>query len=271
MAASGYDPEADLRNSPDSVFCSGGAGFNVKWDQVEEYMHLEGYDDGEPEPAESADALPATRRRRGVSYADALALDKELVSIFERTYGPIRRKKVSDGPVRRDYDEKKPSRKPKKETSVLPEFVLVDGYNIIFAWDDLKKIAQDNLNLARKLLTDILCNYQGYRGCGLILVFDAYKVAGGRGSVEKEGGISVVYTKEAETADAYIERVTYEIGKKYRVRVATSDNLEQIIVLGHGAERVSARAFYDEVRKVAAEISDEVEKLNHSGGSVGTF
>ena len=262
VAASGYDPEADLRNSPDSVFCSGGAGFNVKWDQVEEYMHLEGYDDGEPEPAESADALPATRRRRGVSYADALALDKELVSIFERTYGPIRRKKVSDGPVRRDYDEKKPPRKPKKEASVLPEFVLVDGYNIIFAWDDLKKIAQDNLNLARKLLTDILCNYQGYRGCGLILVFDAYKVAGGRGSVEKEGGISVVYTKEAETADAYIERVTYEIGKKYRVRVATSDNLEQIIVLGHGAERVSARAFYDEVRKVAAEISDEVEKLN---------
>ncbi len=262
VAASGYDPESDLRNSPDSVFCSGGAGFNVKWDQVEEYMHLEGYDASTPEPAESADALPATRRRRGVSYADALALDKELVSIFERTYGPIRRKKVSDGPTRRDYDEKKPPKKPKKEASVLPEFVLVDGYNIIFAWDDLKKIAQDNLNLARKLLTDILCNYQGYRGCGLILVFDAYKVAGGRGSVEKEGGISVVYTKEAETADAYIERVTYEIGKKYRVRVATSDNLEQIIVLGHGAERVSARAFYDEVRKVASEISDEVEKIN---------
>ena len=265
VAASGYDPESDLRNSPDSVFCSGGAGFNVKWDQVEEYMHLEGYDDNEPEPAESADAFPATRRRRGVSYADALALDRELVSIFEKTYGPIRRKKVSDGPTRRDYDEKKTTKKPKKETAVLPEFVLVDGYNIIFAWEDLKKIAQDNLNLARKLLTDILCNYQGYRGCGLILVFDAYKVAGGRGSVEKEGGISVVYTKEAETADAYIERVTYEIGKKYRVRVATSDNLEQIIVLGHGAERVSARAFYDEVRKVAAEISDEVERLNRSG------
>ncbi|MBQ4327457.1 MAG: TetM/TetW/TetO/TetS family tetracycline resistance ribosomal protection protein [Clostridia bacterium] len=265
VAASGYDPESDLRNSPDSVFCSGGAGFNVKWDQVEEYMHLEGYDDNEPEPAESADALPATRRRRGVSYADALALDRELVSIFEKTYGPIRRKKVSDGPTRRDYDEKKTTKKPKKETAVLPEFVLVDGYNIIFAWEDLKKIAQDNLNLARKLLTDILCNYQGYRGCGLILVFDAYKVAGGRGSVEKEGGISVVYTKEAETADAYIERVTYEIGKKYRVRVATSDNLEQIIVLGHGAERVSARAFYDEVRKVAAEIFDEVERLNRSG------
>ena len=270
VAASGYDPESDLRNSPDSVFCSGGAGFNVKWDQVEEYMHLEGYDDGMPEPAEIAEANSAPRRRRGVSYADALALDRELVSIFERTYGPIRRKKVSDGPVRRDYDEKKP-KKAKTTPSTLPEFVLVDGYNIIFAWDDLKKIAQDNLNLARKLLTDILCNYQGYRGCGLILVFDAYKVAGGRGSVEKEGGISVVYTKEAETADAYIERVTYEIGKKYRVRVATSDNLEQIIVLGHGAERVSARSFYDEVRKVASEISEEVEKLNHSGGSVGTF
>lgn len=264
VAASGYDPEADLRNSPDSVFCSGGAGFNVKWDQVEEYMHLEGCDDSEPEPAEIGEAISATRRRRNVSYADAMALDKELVSIFEKTYGPIRRKKVSDGPVRRDYDEKKATKKPKKQSPVLPEFVLVDGYNIIFAWDDLKKIAQDNLNLARKLLTDILCNYQGYRGCGLILVFDAYKVAGGRGSVEREGGISVVYTKEAETADAYIERVTYEIGRKYRVRVATSDNLEQIIVLGHGAERVSARAFYDEVRKVASEISDEVEKLNRS-------
>ncbi len=262
VAAAEYDPEADLRNSPDSVFCAGGAGFNVKWNEVEDYMHLEGYDDGETAAVEAAEGAAPVRRSRGVSYADALALDRELVSIFEKTYGPIRRKKVSDGPVRRDYDEKKPAKRPKKETPALPEFVLVDGYNIIYAWEDLRKIAEDNLNLARKLLTDILCNYQGYRGCGLILVFDAYRVSGGRGSVEKEGGISVVYTKEAETADAYIERVTYEMGKKYRVRVATSDNLEQMIVLGHGAERVPARAFYEEVRRTASDISEEVERLN---------
>lgn len=125
-----------------------------------------------------------------------------------------------------------------------------------------KKIAEDNLGLARKLLTDLLSNYQGFVGYGVILVFDAYKVAGGRGSVEKEGGLYVVYTKEAETADAYIERVTLEMGKKYRVRVATSDNLEQMIVLGHGAARISARVFHDEVATAMRELEKEIEKYN---------
>ena len=144
----------------------------------------------------------------------------------------------------------------------MPEFVLVDGYNIIFAWDDLKKIAQDNLNLARKLLTDILCNYQGYRGCGLILVFDAYKVAGGRGSVEKEGGISVVYTKEAETADAYIERIVNDIGRNYSVRVVTSDNLIRLSALRSGVLRTSCGEFKNEIDFVEEQIAAVLKRSN---------
>ena len=195
-----------------------------------------------------------------LSYEENAIMDKELKAIFERTFGPIKKRALPPERVIRDYDRQKPE-KPKKTKAYLPEYLLIDGYNIIFAWDELRKIAEDNLNLARKLLIDILCNYQGYRDCGVILVFDAYKVAGGRGSVEKQGGIHVVYTKEAETADAYIERVTLEMAKKYRVRVATSDNLEQMIVLGHGAERVPARIFYEEVCQVRREIDEELSKF----------
>ncbi len=260
----GYDPERDPDNSADSVFCAHGAGFLVKWDEAEAHMHIEeAYrkaDDknGDPQDTEN---LQYEAKKRSLSYEENVLMDKELVAIFERTYGPIRRRALPPERVIRDYEKKKPP-KPAKTKAYLPEYLLVDGYNIIFAWDDLRKIAEDNLNLARKLLTDILCNYQGYRDCGVILVFDAYKVAGGRGSVEKQGGIHVVYTKEAETADAYIERVTLEMAKKFRVRVATSDNLEQMIVLGHGAERIPARIFYEEVCAVRREIDEQIEQFN---------
>ena len=143
-----------------------------------------------------------------------------------------------------------------------PEYLLVDGYNIIFAWDELKAIARDNLDAARKALCDILCNYQGYKKCEVILVFDAYKVKGGLGSVEKYNNIHVVYTKEAETADAYIERATYDLGKKHRVKVATSDGPEQLIILGHGALRMSASNFYEEVTLVQGQISGVLGKNN---------
>ena len=138
----------------------------------------------------------------------------------------------------------------------------MDGYNIIFAWDELKAIAKENLDAARKALCDLLSNYQGYQKCEVIAVFDAYKVKGGQGSVEKYHNIHVVYTKEAETADAYIERVTYEIGKHHRVRVATSDGAEQLIILGHGALRVSARTFKAEVEQVSGQIADLVARNN---------
>ena len=143
-----------------------------------------------------------------------------------------------------------------------PEYLLVDGYNIIFAWDELKAVARDNLDAARKQLCDLLSNYQGYKKCVVIVVFDAYKVKGGLGSVEKYHNIHVVYTKEAETADAYIERATYEIGRKHRVKVATSDGPEQLIILGHGALRLSATAFRAEVDETLRQIAATLDKNN---------
>ena len=264
VARIGYNAEADVENTADSVFCSHGAGTVVKWNEAESHMHVKSPLSPKEDAESGAEDIGNVRTR---SYEENVLYDKELIAIFERTYGPIRPRALPPEKVVREYDEKKKQKAP-KEGVLLPEYVLVDGYNIIFAWDDLKKIAEDNLNLARQLLINILCNYQGYVGCGLILVFDAYKVAGGRGSVEKHGGIHVVYTKEAETADAYIERVTLEMGKKYRVRVATSDRLEQIIVLGHGATRISARVFYEEVCEVRAHIDEELEKY---GGQKDRF
>ncbi len=260
----GYDAERDPENSADSVFCAAGAGFLVKWDEVEAHMHIEDFyrkDISDSDPL--SDAImggESAKNKKELSYEENAIMDKELKAIFERTFGPIKKRALPPERIIRDYNKDKP-KKPKPSKAYLPEYLLVDGYNIIFAWDELKKIAEDNLNLARKLLTDILCNYRGYRDCGVILVFDAYKVTGGRGSVEKHGGIHVVYTKEAETADAYIERVTLEMAKKYRVRVATSDNLEQMIVLGHGAERIPARIFYEEVCQVRREIDEELCKF----------
>ena len=195
--------------------------------------------------------------RAAARYCEMVATDKELMQIFERTYGPIKRDKPNS---------MRPVKKPR--TSVLdrpykakpvvrePEYVLVDGYNIIFAWDELRKLATDNLDLARNRLIEILTNYQGFRRCNVILVFDAYKVKGNTGSIERHGGLSVVYTKEAETADMYIEKVTSRLGGKYNVRVATSDGLEQIIILSHGALRVSASSFQEEVELVNRAIQD---------------
>ncbi|MBE6538552.1 MAG: GTP-binding protein [Ruminococcaceae bacterium] len=264
ISAIGYDPERDPENTADSVFCAHGAGFVCKWNEAEGMMHVENfYRKGQPTEEEwEENAVASAKKRSSLSYEENVLMDKELATIFERTYGPIKKRALPPERTVHDYDKKK-SPKTSKPKPVLPEYLLVDGYNIIFAWDDLKKVAEDNLNLARQLLINILCNYQGYRDIGVILVFDAYKVTGGRGSVEKQGGIHVVYTKEAETADAYIERVSLEMAKKYRVRVATSDNLEQMIVLGHGAERVPARIFYEEVCEVRRAIDAEIEELNN--------
>ena len=177
------------------------------------------------------------------------------MQIFERTYGPIRR---SEETAMRTPPKRTENNKPYKGSPQPqgPEYVLVDGYNIIFAWDELKKLAVGSLDMARSRLIDILRNYQGYRKCPVIVVFDAYKVKNNPGSIERFGDLSVVYTKEAETADMYIERVTNELGKKHRVRVATSDGLEQMIILSHGALRVSAASFEKEVRMVEDSIQD---------------
>ena len=242
----GYDPEADLENSPDSVFCAHGAGFNVKWYDVPKHMHLPSCLQKEQEEEPMRDLAR--------EYVAMVATDKELLQIFERTYGPIKTDhNVAFKPARHELQDKKYKAKPQPEG---PEYLLVDGYNIIFAWDDLKKLAQENLDLARTTLIDRLRNYQGFRQHPVIVVFDAYKVKNNPGSIEHFGGLSVVYTKEAETADMYIERVTHELGKKHRVRVATSDGLEQIIILGHGALRMSAENFRMEVDQVEKAIRD---------------
>ena len=191
---------------------------------------------------------------RSRASSGSAAEDKELLAIFESTYGKVERRAFEPkrAPARTALDE---TRYNIKNQKTGPEYLLVDGYNIIFAWDALKKLAAQDVAAAREALAGILANYRGWRRCEIILVFDAYKVKGNPGSMEKKNGIYIVYTKEAQTADSYIERATYDLGKNHRVRVATSDNMEQVIILGHGALRISARAFEEE-------ISDLIERWN---------
>ena len=258
--AMGYDPERDLENTPDSVFCAHGAGVTVKWSDVPARAHVSsGVRLNAPEPEEARE--PETRR--SAAYAGTIEQDKELQAIFERTYGAVKRRDfLPPKEPRRPPPEAEPRPRPVHRTDGRMEYLLVDGYNIIFAWDELKAIARESLDAARRALCDLLCNYQGCRGCRVIAVFDAYKVRGGQGSVEKYHNIHVVYTKEAETADAYIERATYELGKQYRVKVATSDGPEQLIILGHGALRVSASSFREEMEQTEGQIAQVLFKNN---------
>ncbi|MBE5054732.1 TetM/TetW/TetO/TetS family tetracycline resistance ribosomal protection protein [Pseudoflavonifractor sp. DSM 107456] len=254
----GYDPERDVEHTPDSVFCTHGAGYVVKWDQVKAQMHVEsGLMRREEEP-EISESQP----RREARYTGSLAEDAELQAIYERTYGKVERdafRPQPKAPARTSLDE---SRYNVRTQNRGPEYLLVDGYNIIHAWDELKELARSDLSAARKALMDILSNYQGFRKCEVIVVFDAYKVKGNPGSVSKYHNIHVVYTKEAETADNYIEKVTYELGRKYQVRVATSDGVEQLIILGHGALRVSARMFRMEIEQAEGQIADLIAQNN---------
>lgn len=230
-----YNCDGDTDNSADSIFCSHGAGLNIKWYDVQNYMHLPSC--FEPEKEE-----PEQKVRRFVERAVS---DKELMEIFERTYGKIDReprKAFKSAKVKSDYS--KPVKVPVYSGS---DYLLVDGYNIIFAWDELKKIAEKSLDDARMELAKIMCNYQGYTGYEIILVFDAYKVKRNHRDVEKYYNISIVYTKESETADTYIECTSHELVKNHRVRVATSDGAEQMIILGNGAMRISASELHKRV------------------------
>ncbi len=276
VEAVGYDPEADLENPTGSVFCAHGAGFVVNWDQVEEYMHVEsGWN--APAGQETKPEKPVTAKNWKEENEKYLATEKELEEIFERTYGPIR--KLGEEPPagrsvkgwkksRRDplegYGKSTSDYKQKKTPDGEKEYLLVDGYNIIFAWEDLKELAAANIDGAREKLMDILCNYQGFKKSTLILVFDAYKVKGNPGSVETYHNIHVVYTKEAETADQYIEKTVHEIGRKYRVTVATSDQLEQVIILGQGGQRMSARELLEDVIEVSHQIRETARQKSSS-------
>lgn len=249
VAQIGYDCDGDLENTADSVFCSHGAGFSVKWDQVHEYAHIDtGFGREKEEELE-----PLREQVRPSMPAD----DGELLRIFERTYGKIQNKTYTPLDTKHEIQQKKHLKMPAIPEG--PEYLLVDGYNIIFAWEDFKEVNSEILDHARNRLINRLSNYCGVRKCELILVFDAYKVKDNPGSIEKVNNIHVVYTKEAETADMYIERVTHELGKKHRVRVATSDSVEQIIIMGKGAQRVSASAFLHEVELVEEAIREYIK------------
>lgn len=260
----GYDSERDVDNPTGSVFCVHGAGFLVKWDEVPEYMHIK-EDFLAEKPGIEQDEMMAVQMGNHCNYPGGYSSsyddDPELLTIMEREFGSKQkereryssyRKQTVSTPVRHTTVIKE--NEPKKE------YLLVDGYNIIFAWEELNELAKASIDAARNKLMDILSNYQGFIGCTLILVFDAYKVKGNQGEVQKYHNIYVVYTKEAETADQYIEKTTHEIGRKYKVTVATSDALEQVIVMGQGAYRISARDFYEEVERTEKQIREINER-----------
>lgn len=254
IAQISYDCDSDTENSADSIFCSHGAGVLVPWYEAPARMHVDsGLRFGENDREEPEQVVTP---QLVSNYKQRVAADKELMEIFERTYGKIKRNERSAMRT-----EKTPAAKvPKLPLPPQgPEYLLVDGYNIIFSWEELNRIARENLDLARTRLINILCNYQGFRRCNLILVFDAYRVKENHREIETEMGITVVYTKEAETADMFIEKTAHELKGKHRVRVATSDNVEQIIILGNGAVRVSATEFLAEVTEVEKTIRQIIE------------
>ncbi len=275
IARMAYDPEADLENPTGSVFCAHGAGYLVPWNQVKEYMHVESplsqgqrrQETGMQETAGQAETEMANRENRspslpGGSWTD----DKELEEIFNRTFGKPKERRTQDSGPRyvTAPSEKRPKAalalKEKKEEE--EEYLLVDGYNIIFAWEELRELSKVTIDGARQRLMDILCNYQGYKKCTLIVVFDAYKVVGNTGQALDYHNIHVVYTKEAETADQYIEKLAHKMGRSHNVTVATSDGLEQLIIYGQGCRLMSARDLKEDVEWVGEQIRQEQERLH---------
>ena len=233
VAAAAYNPEADLENTPDSIFCAHGAGFNVKWHEVKNYMHLES-------------GLKEEKRPQLITRNVRID-DKELEAIMEREFGPVKRP-LYRAPANRPATEEVTIRTPKRKA------IIVDGYNIIFAWDDLAALAKDDLEAARKKLCDLLSNYAGFKKCYLVLVFDGWKVKGNPGEKTQYHNIQVVYTKEGETGDAYIESLVSKIGGNYAVRVATSDSLVQLSSFRTGVLRMSARELREELELANKEM-----------------
>ena len=296
IASIGYDSEADVENPTGSVFCAHGAGFVVPWNEVEDHMHLEYTLENPEEESDSAESAAdrsggassvqkAKKASDRVPMAASLQAAKELEEIFTRTYGKVERKRAGFERRTRPVTSSSGIGDPKYAKSNRPkepqeEYLLVDGYNIIFAWDDLNELARYNIESARGKLMDILSNYQGYKKMTLILVFDAYKVKGNQGEVGMYHNIHVVYTKEAETADQYIEKTVHRIGHNGNVTVASSDGLEQIIIMGAGAHRLSARDLRTEIEHTNGQIRENyLEKeqktksylLENASGELGDF
>lgn len=269
----GYDPEADLENPTGSVFCAHGAGFVVPWDQVEAYMHLQSgvdmdeldseswYEDMESaqNPGTAVDNANISGNISGkngkFSYSGSYEEEEELQAIFERTFGPMKRDRTAF--QKKTVHSSTPATRYRAGKPRQEEYLLVDGYNIIFSWEELNELAKENIHAACDKLMDILSNYQGYRKCTLILVFDAYKVEGHVEEIITYHNIYVVYTKEAETADQYIEKTVHRIGRQYQVTVATSDGLEQVIIMGQGAHRISAQGLKKEIEDTEKTAREE--------------
>ena len=276
----GYDPEADLENPTGSVFCAHGAGFVVPWDQVEDYMHLQSgvdmdeldseswYEDVESaqNPGTAVDNANISRNISGkngkFSYSGSYEEEEELQAIFERTFGPMKRDRTAF--QKKTVHSSTPATRYRAGKPRQEEYLLVDGYNIIFSWEELNELAKENIHAACDKLMDILSNYQGYRKCTLILVFDAYKVEGHVEEIITYHNIYVVYTKEAETADQYIEKTVHRIGRQYQVTVATSDGLEQVIIMGQGAHRISAQGLKKEIEDTEKTAREEWHQRRQS-------
>lgn len=255
----GYNPDNDTENTCDSVFCSHGAGHIVKWNEVKNHMHLSSVLRAE-EPVKTSSNREKLFKYK--SQKDIFAADKELMNIFEQTYGAIKKKSAGESRKRfkaKTGEEHKKHKKSPPSNFDGEEYILVDGYNVIFAWEHLRKLSESSIDGARSTLVNILCNYRGYKKCNLIVVFDAYRVKGAKREVEEENGMKIIYTKEAETADMYIEKASYKLARNHRVRVVTSDALEQLIILGNGALRVSSAAFLAEVEEAEEEIREIIE------------
>ena len=271
IEATGYYPEADIENTADSVFCSHGAGFVVPWNEVVNYMHLPYFGDTKEEESEEEAFLRYANRlpsQVGSDRGEVFLGTDEIDSILKSAVSSNKKKEEESarnrwkGRARADeYPEIHTDTKRVKSSIGKDDYLLVDGYNIIFAWQELKELADINIDSARDKLIEKLANYQGYRGCKLILVFDAYKVRGGKENVIKQGDMWIVYTKEAETADRYIAKASLELTGKGLVRVATSDALIQMIIFGSGAVRTSARELEAEVKYVEGQISEKLEKM----------
>ena len=276
----GYDPEADLENPTGSVFCAHGAGFVVPWDQVEAYMHLQSgvnmdeldseswYEDVESaqNPGTAVDNANISGNISGkngkFSYSGSYEEEEELQAIFERTFGPMKRDRTAF--QKKTVHSSTPATRYRAGKPRQEEYLLVDGYNIIFSWEELNELAKENIHAACDKLMDILSNYQGYRKCTLILVFDAYKVEGHVEEIIPYHNIYVVYTKEAETADQYIEKTVHRIGRQYQVTVATSDGLEQVIIMGQGAHRISAQGLKKEIEDTEKTVREEWHQRRQS-------
>ena len=259
IEAKGYNPDLDERHTANSVFCKGGAGYAVPWNEADELMHIR-CDDGAPRPRELDDVVPMPQRRAKLDYRGTIEEDKELMRIFESTYGKIKPRKVSERVENAAPSEKKA--RPQKQKPRGDEYVIIDGYNFIFANEPLSKLADMDISLARDTVIRLMCDYTAFRKIKSVIVFDGYKRAGSEGSVEEIGSVTVIYTKERQTADAYIEKTTYEISDTHTVRVVTSDLQEQYIILGAGGLRVSCREFWSELKNTSLMIRETIESIS---------